>query len=203
MGNGRSSKKEVARRRRSTLICDAKVSIRIKLILSHVTIRRKVSLARRFVRGFRVSLAWAILFAVAQPALALERISERIATDPLSGIAIFGYDPVGYFLQGKPVSGLSSNMSGPMRRSSGGSLQRRTVMLSVAHLKCSFQPMAAIRRKEFSAEPRPRRTRRSSPSSTTGFISSARKRERETLRRGERRRRSRRVSGRECAKLRP
>lgn len=36
--------------------------------------------------------------------LAME-VSERVATDPVSGIAIFGYDPLGYFLEGRPVSG--------------------------------------------------------------------------------------------------
>jgi hypothetical protein len=34
-----------------------------------------------------------------------EEVSERVATDPVSGIAIFGYDPVGYFLEGRPVPG--------------------------------------------------------------------------------------------------
>lgn len=32
-------------------------------------------------------------------------ITERVVVDPTSGIAIFGYDPVGYFLEGRPVPG--------------------------------------------------------------------------------------------------
>lgn len=60
-------------------------------------------------RGFCLPLAAGILLSAAQPAMALEGVSERIATDPLSGIAIFGYDPVGYFLEGKPVSGQRSH----------------------------------------------------------------------------------------------
>jgi hypothetical protein len=32
-------------------------------------------------------------------------VTERVAVDPISGIAIFGYDPIGYFLEGRPVAG--------------------------------------------------------------------------------------------------
>lgn len=38
------------------------------------------------------------------PAVAIE-VSERIAVDQNSGIAIFGYDPVSYFLEIRPVPG--------------------------------------------------------------------------------------------------
>jgi hypothetical protein len=32
-------------------------------------------------------------------------VTERVAVDPASGIAIFGYDPLGYYLEGRPVAG--------------------------------------------------------------------------------------------------
>src|SRR3954451_6108736 len=65
----------------------------------------KVSLARRF-----LPLSWVlpIVAALSEPVLptsASDGGSERVATDPLSGIAIFGYDPVEYYLQGRGVSG--------------------------------------------------------------------------------------------------
>ena len=35
----------------------------------------------------------------------MDGFSEQVATDPVSGIALFGYDPVGYFVEGVPVPG--------------------------------------------------------------------------------------------------
>lgn len=58
------------------------------------------------VRGPRLwgLLLLALLAGLPARPLALE-MSERVATDPVSGIALFGYDPVGYFLERRPVPG--------------------------------------------------------------------------------------------------
>lgn len=36
---------------------------------------------------------------------ALPGLTERFVSDPASGVALFGYDPVAYFTEGKPVRG--------------------------------------------------------------------------------------------------
>ena len=58
----------------------------------------------------REAFLWAVVLAVATaPMLAAgpgrAGTSEQIVADPNSGLAINGYDPVDYFLEGKPVSG--------------------------------------------------------------------------------------------------
>lgn len=44
--------------------------------------------------------------ACAAPAAATPGLTERVVADPASGIALFGYDPVAYFTEGRPVQGL-------------------------------------------------------------------------------------------------
>lgn len=64
---------------------------------------------RRAAARIWLALGLAVLLApgwMTAPAGAAE-ITERVAVDQTSGIAIFGYDPVGYFLDQKPVSGRS------------------------------------------------------------------------------------------------
>ncbi|MFO1150892.1 MAG: YHS domain-containing (seleno)protein [Alsobacter sp.] len=61
-------------------------------------------MARRHALALGIALAAACLVAGRTPARA-EEITERVAVDPVSGIAIFGYDPIGYFLEGRPVAG--------------------------------------------------------------------------------------------------
>src|SRR6478752_5615163 len=69
----------------------------------------KVSLARPFVSlGIVLLTAFGVLAGPISVG-AVESLSERTATDPLSGIAIFGYDPVGYFLYGRPASGMAAH----------------------------------------------------------------------------------------------
>jgi hypothetical protein len=70
----------------------------------------KVSLARRF-RYPLVAGVLAVLLGggLQERGWAAEGTTEKIAVDPLSGIAIFGYDPVGYYLYGKPTSGKSEH----------------------------------------------------------------------------------------------
>lgn len=36
---------------------------------------------------------------------AVPGLNERVVADPMSGIALYGYDPVAYFTDGKPVRG--------------------------------------------------------------------------------------------------
>jgi len=43
--------------------------------------------------------------ACAAPAAATPGLNERVVADPASGIALFGYDPVAYFTEGRPVLG--------------------------------------------------------------------------------------------------
>lgn len=66
---------------------------------------RKVSVARRFPAVALVLAATlSVTPAMAEPT-AGDGFSEQVATDPVSGIALFGYDPVGYFVEGAPVPG--------------------------------------------------------------------------------------------------
>jgi YHS domain-containing protein len=69
----------------------------------------KVSLARRFLTLGGILVA--ALGGVGGPfaTWAADGVSERIVTDPLSGIAIFGYDPVGYFLYARPAAGVAAH----------------------------------------------------------------------------------------------
>jgi YHS domain-containing protein len=61
-------------------------------------------LARRHALALGAMTFLAFLAGSLPPAPAAE-MSERVAIDPVSGIAIFGYDPIGYFLEGRPVPG--------------------------------------------------------------------------------------------------
>lgn len=57
--------------------------------------------------GIGVQLAglfFALVLATAQPVWA-DNVTERVVTDPLSGLAISGFDPVAYFTDGKPSIG--------------------------------------------------------------------------------------------------
>lgn len=47
----------------------------------------------------------AMCFAGAAPAVALPGLTERIVSDPSNGIALFGFDPVAYFTEGRAVPG--------------------------------------------------------------------------------------------------
>lgn len=38
---------------------------------------------------------------------AVPGLTERVVSDPASGVALYGYDPVAYFTEGKPVRGRS------------------------------------------------------------------------------------------------
>ena len=62
--------------------------------------KAKMSLARR---GFVAGLgAW---FCVAAARAAGLGTSDMVVADPLSGIAIFGFDPVAYFIEGRARAG--------------------------------------------------------------------------------------------------
>lgn len=42
---------------------------------------------------------------IAAPALAVPGLSERVVSDPMSGIALYGFDPVAYFTEGRAMPG--------------------------------------------------------------------------------------------------
>lgn len=42
---------------------------------------------------------------IAAPAHAVPGLSERVVADPMSGIALYGFDPVAYFTEGRAVPG--------------------------------------------------------------------------------------------------
>lgn len=64
----------------------------------------KVTLARR---SF---LAFALASATAPPTSpARAAITERVLVDPVSGLAVFGYDPICYFIDGEPRAGLAAH----------------------------------------------------------------------------------------------
>ncbi|PSC07104.1 hypothetical protein SLNSH_00560 [Alsobacter soli] len=65
---------------------------------------RSVSQARPF-RAAILALALALGPAAAGAAQDYGLTTQRVVVDPLSGIALFGYDPVAYFVDGKPVPG--------------------------------------------------------------------------------------------------
>ena len=64
--------------------------------------------------------------AVAFPALVRATGQGRVARDPLSGLAIFGYDPVAYTIEGRARAGLAAHeliwSDAPWRFSSEGNL---------------------------------------------------------------------------------
>jgi YHS domain-containing protein len=55
--------------------------------------------------GFALIAIWA-LFVLVPPVAALATTTERVVVNRFSGLAIEGYDPVAYFVQGQPVKGL-------------------------------------------------------------------------------------------------
>ena len=56
-------------------------------------------------RLFAPLLAAACFGVTAGTAAATPGLTERIVSDPATGIAIYGYDPVAYFTEGRPVLG--------------------------------------------------------------------------------------------------
>lgn len=69
----------------------------------------KNTAARRRMTYFPLLAAIALMCVMSRPAPGLaERLSlatERIQTDPMTGFALAGYDPVAYFVEGEPVAG--------------------------------------------------------------------------------------------------
>lgn len=55
----------------------------------------------------RTPIAAGLLAALslAAPAHAVPGLTERVVSDPMSGIALYGFDPVAYFTQGRAVPG--------------------------------------------------------------------------------------------------
>lgn len=61
-----------------------------------------MSLARR---KFLIDAAAGLALAALPSAAASAGITERVMVDPVSGIAINGFDPVAYFIEGRPAAG--------------------------------------------------------------------------------------------------
>lgn len=57
-----------------------------------------------FVR-FSGAIALCAAMMASAPALAVPGLNERVVADPASGIALYGYDPVAYFTEGRAVRG--------------------------------------------------------------------------------------------------
>lgn len=64
-----------------------------------------------FLRALRAAAALLavtlLLMPIAAPGPARAATGERIVADPHSGIALYGYDPVSYFIDGGPRAGVS------------------------------------------------------------------------------------------------
>jgi hypothetical protein len=73
-----------------------------------MTAQRQQPILRRHRSSFRRGIAAiALLAAIGTPPLALHAATtERIVVNRFSGLAIDGYDPVAYFVDGRPVPGL-------------------------------------------------------------------------------------------------
>jgi hypothetical protein len=54
---------------------------------------------------FIAPLGAAVLMLGLAPAQAVPGLTERVVSDPATGIALFGYDPVAYFTEGEAVQG--------------------------------------------------------------------------------------------------
>lgn len=72
--------------------------------------RRRLAVACVIAGSLLTPGASSLTAATAVPGLpgglpALPAIGERMSTDDLSGIALYGYDPVSYFVDGKPKAG--------------------------------------------------------------------------------------------------